>query len=187
MLHLKRIFSAVAFCGLLLVGSGAHAEEVKADVFMATDAGPGAKVGTVTITDMASKGGISDVHPGVVVVTDLAGLPPGLHGFHIHEKGDCSPVVKDGKAGPAMAAGGHYDPEKTGKHLGPDKGGHKGDLPVLSVGPDGKAKEKFTIKDLTAKEVKGRAVMIHAGGDNYSDEPLPLGGGGARIACGVFK
>ncbi len=28
--------------------------------------------------------------------------------------------------------------------------------------------------------------MIHAGGDNYSDTPEKLGGGGARVACGVI-
>ena len=63
-----------------------------------------------------------------------------------------------------------------------------GDLPVLTVGADGTAKEELTaphIKDLGA--VRGRALMIHAGGDNYADEPKPLGGGGARIACGVVR
>jgi Cu-Zn family superoxide dismutase len=41
--------------------------------------------------------------------------------------------------------------------------------------------------NLKLADVKGRAIMIHAGGDNYSDQPAPLGGGGARIACGVIK
>ena len=36
-------------------------------------------------------------------------------------------------------------------------------------------------------EIKGRSLMIHAGGDNYSDDPKPLGGGGARVACGVIE
>jgi Cu-Zn family superoxide dismutase len=35
--------------------------------------------------------------------------------------------------------------------------------------------------------IRGKALMIHAGGDNYSDRPAPLGGGGARIACGVIE
>jgi Cu-Zn family superoxide dismutase len=43
-----------------------------------------------------------------------------------------------------------------------------------------------TATRLTLKEVRGRSIMIHEGGDNYSDQPKPLGGGGARIACGVI-
>ncbi len=180
--RLKSIFSALLFVGLLLcLGSFAHAESTTATVYLATDKGDGEKVGTVTITDVAG------AEPSVSIATDLKGLPPGQHGFHIHEKGDCSPVEKDGKMGHAMAAGGHYDPTKTGKHLGPDGGGHRGDLPILTVGADGTAKATMTVKNLTAAELKNRSVMIHAGGDNYSDTPAPLGGGGARIACGTFK
>src|SRR5256885_2311209 len=82
-------------------------------------------------------------------------------------------------------------PEGTRKHSGPEGHGHLGhlgDLPVLTVGADGTAREELTaarIKDLGA--VGGRALMIHAGGDNYADEPRLLGGGGARIACGVLR
>jgi Cu-Zn family superoxide dismutase len=81
-----------------------------------------------------------------------------------------------------MAAAGHYDPANTGKHLGPHGEGHKGDLPVLTVDADGRA-----TTDVVAPDVKGHSIMIHAGGDSYSDQPAPLGGGGARIACGVAK
>jgi len=45
----------------------------------------------------------------------------------------------------------------------------------------------LVVPHLTVADVKGRSIMIHAGGDNYSDQPAPLGGGGARIACGVAK
>jgi Cu-Zn family superoxide dismutase len=86
-----------------------------------------------------------------------------------------------------MAAGGHYDPANTGKHLGPSGEGHKGDMPVLTVDASGKATKAVTTSHLTVADVKGRSIMIHAGGDNYSDQPAPLGGGGARIACGVAK
>ena len=93
-----------------------------------------------------------------------------------------------GNMKPALKAGGHYDPDKTGHHLGPNQhDGHRGDLPVLTVLPDGTVKTSFTIKNLKVKEIKNRSVMIHDGGDNYSDKPAPLGGGGARIACGVIK
>ena len=73
----------------------------------------------------------------------------------------------------------------TGRHAGPEGNGHKGDLPVLEVAADGSARVTLTAPRLTVADAQGRALMVHAGGDNYSDEPKPLGGGGARIACGV--
>jgi len=86
-----------------------------------------------------------------------------------------------------MAAGGHLDPAKTGKHLGPYGDGHLGDLPPLVVDADGTAMLPVLAPRLKVKDLKGRSIMIHAGGDNYSDQPKPLGGGGARVACGVIK
>lgn len=96
--------------------------------------------------------------------------------------------MKDGKASAAEAAGGHYDPHKTGKHAGPDGDGHLGDLPVLVVNNEGKAVTPVTASRLKSlDEIKDKALMIHVGGDNMSDQPKPLGGGGARFACGVIK
>ncbi len=86
-----------------------------------------------------------------------------------------------------LAAGGHFDPAGTAKHLGPAGAGHKGDMPVLSVDPDGKASTAVVAPHLKVADAQGHAIVIHAGGDNYSDQPAPLGGGGARIACGVVK
>jgi Cu-Zn family superoxide dismutase len=88
---------------------------------------------------------------------------------------------------PAGAAGGHFDPDNTGKHLGPMGEGHLGDLPVLEVANDGTASQTLTaprIKDVAM--LQGRSLMIHTGGDNYSDEPAPLGGGGSRLVCGII-
>ena len=65
--------------------------------------------------------------------------------------------------------------------------GHKGDVPVLTVDGKGRARKVVIAPHLTVADVKSRSIMIHAGGDNYSDQPSPLGGGGARIACGVIK
>ena len=180
MIRLKSLISVFTFFSLLLILAtvGRAAESTTAQVYLATDKGDGASVGTVTFTDSKD---------GVDITTNLMGLPAGVHGFHVHEKADCSPMEKDGKMAHAMAAGGHYDPAKTGKHLGPDGGGHKGDLPALTVAADGTAKLTLHIKGVKAEEFKNRSVMIHAGGDNYSDTPAPLGGGGARIACGIIK
>jgi Cu-Zn family superoxide dismutase len=85
------------------------------------------------------------------------------------------------------STGGHYDPAHTKKHLGPlSTAGHRGDLPVLVVDSRGDATEAVTAPHLTVAEIRG-SIMVHAGGDNYSDTPASLGGGGARIACGVIK
>jgi Cu-Zn family superoxide dismutase len=128
-----------------------------------------------------------DTPDGLVLQPNLHGLPPGAHGFHVHENADCRPEKKDGQSVAAGMAGNHYDPQNTGKHLGPSGSGHKGDLPVLRVDSDGVADEPLTVPRLTVKEIRDRALVIHAGGDNYSDEHQPLGGGGARIACGVLE
>jgi len=176
--HLQRIIGCLACLGLLFLSAPASAESATATLYKANDSGEGEAIGTVTFTDQDG---------GVNIQTDLKNLPPGQHGFHVHEHPSCTPSEKDGKPVVAGSAGGHYDPEKTGKHLGPEGGGHKGDLPVLNVAADGTAKETMHVKGLTASEIKNRALMIHEGGDNYSDTPLPLGGGGARIACGVIQ
>ena len=81
--------------------------------------------------------------------------------------------------------GGHLDPQKTGKHGYPWGDGHLGDLPPLYVGADGVATQPVLGPRLKLGDLKGRSLMVHAGGDNHADHPAPLGGGGARIVCGV--
>jgi Cu-Zn family superoxide dismutase len=85
----------------------------------------------------------------------------------------------------AEAAGGHYDPDKSGTHGAPWGRGHRGDLPALYVDSQGKATQAVLAPRLKPDEVRGHALMIHAGGDNHAEHPEPLGGGGARVACGV--
>lgn len=127
-----------------------------------------------------------DSPAGLVIQTNLTQLPPGPHGFHIHEKGSCAPAEKDGKMGAALAAGGHFNPKSAPNH-GTPLTGHMGDLPILQVETNGTAKVSLIAPRLKLADVQGLAIMVHAGGDNYSDHPKPLGGGGDRIACGVIK
>ncbi|TDQ59686.1 Cu-Zn family superoxide dismutase [Mesocricetibacter intestinalis] len=126
---------------------------------------------------------------GLVFTPELKGLPAGLHGFHIHQNASCAPLEKDGKLVAALAAGGHWDPEKSGQHGFPwQKDAHLGDLPALTVNADGTATNPVLAPRLTSLEqIKNHAIMIHVGGDNHSDTPAALGGGGARLACGVIK
>jgi superoxide dismutase, Cu-Zn family len=162
--------------GAIGKAAGATAE---ASVNSISAAGVGPNLGMVTFADTPG---------GLLITPKLSGLPPGQHGFHIHEKGDCGPGTNQGKTAAGFAAGGHYDPMHTKKHLGPlSTAGHRGDLPVLVVDSRGDATQAVTAPHLTVTEIRGRSIMIHAGGDNYSDTPAPLGGGGARIACGVIR
>jgi superoxide dismutase, Cu-Zn family len=163
----------------MALAAPAAAEQAAAEMHAVSADGVADPIGTIQLTDGDN---------GLVLETDLSGLPPGAHGFHLHTHGNCEPAHNDqGQMTAALAAGGHYDPDNTGKHAGPEGDGHKGDLPVLEVAPDGIAQVTLTAPRLTVTDARGRALMIHAGGDNYSDEPKPLGGGGARIACGVVN
>lgn len=175
---MRKVLVAAAVIGLLGAGS-ARAADLVATLAIATPEGAGETLGTVTVTLSAG---------GAVFTPALKGLPPGEHGFHVHANGDCGPSKNaEGQVVPAGAAGGHWDPDKTGKHAGPEGDGHLGDLPALAVAADGTATTPVTaprIRDLAA--LNGLSVMVHAGGDNYSDEPKPLGGGGMRMACGVL-
>ena len=114
-------------------------------------------------------------------------MPPGAHGFHLHENPSCDPGEKDGSVQPGWSAGNHYDPAKSGRHEGPQGAGHLGDLPILNVDEAGRAIGAVTAPRLKMSDLKGRAVIIHAGSDTYSDQPEKGGGGGARIACGVIQ
>jgi Cu-Zn family superoxide dismutase len=174
--------SALLACTLTAAAVTANAQtgdKLQAPMTLVTAAGPGKMIGSVTITESPH---------GLVFTPALTDLPAGPHGYHVHETGSCAVNEKDGKKVAAGAAGGHYDPNGTKQHLGPTGSGHLGDLPPLVVGGDGRATVPVTAPHLTRlAEVKGKALMIHAGGDNYADKPQPLGGGGARIACGVIQ
>lgn len=123
---------------------------------------------------------------GLVFTPALAGLPAGLHGFHVHEYPSCLPAEKDGKPVPGLAAGGHYDPHKTGQHGFPWGEGHLGDLPALYVDTEGNAVQPVLAPRLKLIDLVGRSLMIHVGGDNHADHPAALGGGGDRLVCGII-
>lgn len=130
---------------------------------------------------------ISETRYGLVFSPALAGLPPGLHGFHVHENPSCEAREKEGKMVAGLAAGGHYDPAGSKQHGLPWGSGHLGDLPALFVDATGTAANPVLAPRLKMSDLKGRSLMIHAGGDNHADHPAPLGGGGPRLVCGVIK
>lgn len=163
----------------LLLAQGIARADITVNMHAVDANGVGPSLGTV---------GISETPYGLVFTPALSGLAGGgsLHGFHVHVNPDCGPAEKDGKMVPALAAGGHYDPQDSKVHGTPWGNGHLGDLPPLFVDADGKASNPVLAPRLTWKDLKGRSLMVHAGADNHADHPAPLGGGGARIACGVI-
>lgn len=168
----------LGLAGALAIGSANAASETVAVNLVSADAAP-QPIGKVTI---------DETEYGLLFTPDLKSLPAGVHGFHVHQNGSCEAGESDGKKVAAQAAGGHFDPNKTNKHLGPyDDNGHLGDLPAIYVNADGTANYPVLAPRLKKlSEIKGHALMVHAGGDNHSDHPKPLGGGGDRMACGVI-
>ena len=117
----------------------------------------------------------------MMVHARVEGLKPGQeHGFHIHEKGDCS-------SGDGMSTGGHFNPgaKPHGRHDSSER--HAGDLPSLKSDAQGRADVKFQLKGLAigsgAADIVGKGLIVHAMPDDYSTQPT--GNAGARIACGV--
>lgn len=117
----------------------------------------------------------------VLMVANIQGLPPGLHGFHIHEKGDCS--APDG-----TSAGGHFNPHHHQHGMSHAMGGHAGDMGNLNADAAGNAQFKFELEGVeisnAANGILGRAVIIHAQPDDLHSQPT--GNAGARVACGVI-
>jgi Cu-Zn family superoxide dismutase len=137
----------------------------------------GAPLGIVTLRETPS---------GVLVTTDLKGLPEGDRGFHFHEKGVCNPADKFASAGGHFAAG-------SDKHgLMVEGGPHGGDMPNQHVGADGVLKTQILNTGVTLgkgsktlKDADGSALVIHSGADDYVSQPS--GDAGSRIACAVIS
>jgi len=159
------------------------AEEIVVEMHLISPKGVGKSIGSIALKDTANG----------FLALDFAmtgDIPPGGHGFHVHQNSSCDPAQNDSGMVAGLAAGGHYDPKGTGKHMGPSGDGHLGDLPILYVDVDeqGTTASSHTLvaPRLKLADVHGRSLMIHTGSDNFRDEPKPLGGGGPRIACGLI-
>lgn len=163
---------------LLAVLSGPALADLAIPMNLVDAQGGATPIGTVSVGESPY---------GLVFTPQLKGLPPGLHGFHVHENPSCAPKDKDGKPVAALAAGGHYDPRGSKRHGTPWGDGHLGDLPALYADADGNAGNPVLAPRLKLGDLGGRSLMIHVGGDNHADHPAPLGGGGARLACGVIQ
>jgi Cu-Zn family superoxide dismutase len=130
--------------------------------------------GTVTFTELEAG--------GVAVKLDLSGVPEGIHGFHVHEKGDCS-------APDATSAGPHFNPHGM-QHAGPnDVERHAGDFGNVVAPASGAVKTEILMGGISLKEgaidnAIGRGLILHAKRDDLTSQPT--GDAGGRIACGVI-
>ncbi|WP_156850852.1 superoxide dismutase family protein [Bartonella refiksaydamii] len=172
----RNILCLLSFLAFIDCDTIVFAKSVQVELYKLENRNVKKPIGTIEIEE--------NIH-GLIFVPNLSTLPEGLHGFHVHINPSCD--TKGDVIG--GAAGGHYDPDHTNKHLGPyNVNGHFGDLPALYVDDKGHSTMSVLaprIKKLS--EIKGHSLMIHLGGDNQSDKPLPLGGGGDRLACGIIK
>jgi len=162
----------ILFFGVLLSSGTVWAATAKAFI---DGTAPDSKIsGTVTLQDTTG---------GLLVEVHVQNAPPGLHGFHIHEKGDCAEM--------GDAAGGHYNPLGV-KHGLVTKdgfsGAHAGDFGNMEVDRNGLGVLKIVIPELKVKDgpypVNGRAVILHEKKDDFGQ---PTGNAGGRIACGVIQ
>lgn len=162
---------ATLSASLLLLGACASMDSrPSATATLAPTTGSTAS-GTVQLTQLADG--------SVQVKVDLTGVPAGVHGFHIHEKGDC------GDNG--NAAGGHYNPMST-QHGAPEADPHHaGDWGNVTANASGEVHTTFTTRSVTVEDgpatAAGHAIILHANPDDLKTQPT--GNAGARIACGI--
>lgn len=114
----------------------------------------------------------------VQVEGDISGLTEGMHGFHIHENGDCS-------APDASSAGGHFNPNNNDHGARTDSVRHMGDLGNIEADAQGNASVSFTDSVLVFNQIVGKAVIVHSGADDLTSQPS--GAAGSRVACGVIE
>ncbi|QKT06129.1 superoxide dismutase family protein [Gordonia sp. X0973] len=126
-----------------------------------------------------------------VTVTVTGGLTPGFHGMHIHSNGVCDPSGAE----PFSSAGGHLQVEGHTGHPS------SGDLVSIYIGANGEGATTTSSEAVTLKQITGKALVIHAGADNFGNIPdrysadgrpgpdektLMTGDAGGRAACGVI-
>ena len=140
--------------------------------------------GTKAGSKITGTAAFTQIPKGLQVVVKLANVPPGKHGFHIHEVGNCG----DG----GKAAGGHFNPDNVPHGFLPKDGfsrAHAGDFGNVDIGPDGTGSLDLMLMGLTlsgdsTRNVVGRAVILHEKPDDFSQ---PTGNAGGRIGCGIIS
>ena len=191
----RPVWTGLALAATLVLTACSTASNTAAPTSTASSAEPAAarSKGVQSIARLAStKGsqvtGTLQFFPlaegGVRVQGRVEGLAPNSeHGFHIHEKGDCS-------SGDGLSAGGHFNPaQQAHGKFGDSKAHHLGDLPSLDADTQGVATIDFVSKNLTldrgSNGILGRSLIVHNDPDDYTTQPT--GNSGARLACAVIE
>ena len=169
---MKQAFKLAA-CALLLSSCATMAPDSPPATAVVRPASGSQVHGTVKFTQVGTR---------VRIDAEIAALTPGLHGMHIHDKGDCS--TPD-----ATSAGPHFNPAAK-KHGAPDSlERHAGDLGNLKADEYGKATLSMMVDGISVGKgvdgVIGRGLIVHAGGDDLKTDPT--GNSGDRIGCGVIE
>jgi Cu-Zn family superoxide dismutase len=121
---------------------------------------------------------------GVHITGVIGSLPRGQPAaFHVHEKGDCSAVD-------ASSAGAHFNPLSQPHGRASAAAHHAGDMDNLQANAEGIAHVDVHLRGVTlgggaANDIAGRALIVHAGADDYRSQPA--GNAGARVACAVIR
>ncbi len=182
----------IAITGLLLAGCAST--PVAQTPASAASAAPAQSLSTAkkAVVHLASASGslvsgqltVAATTTGVHVTGEIGGLNANAeHGFHIHEKGDCSAVD-------ATSAGGHFNPEGTNHGRAGHGAHHAGDADNLVADSKGISRVDMHFSGVTlgggaANDIANRAMIVHAAADDYSSQPA--GNAGARVACGVIN
>ncbi|MDH3671353.1 MAG: superoxide dismutase family protein [Gammaproteobacteria bacterium] len=170
---MKRILLAIVIgiLGLIPFSGSAGADRATAEIVDQN----GAVIGNATLRAAPT---------GVLIMLEITSLTPGTHAIHLHNVGKCEPEF--------AAAKGHVNPHKRQHGLFNPEGPERGDLPNFFVAADRSARAEFytTLVSLdrgTAPllDKDGSALVIHENPDDHLTQPI--GGAGARIACGIIK
>ncbi|QIS16242.1 superoxide dismutase[Cu-Zn] [Nocardia arthritidis] len=210
---------AVAVFGLAACSNSQESSDVKGTtppVWTGASTPPNGQFGTETGTANANPGykvdlkdaagqsvataNITNVGNYLQVSVDAHGLRPGFHGLHIHQVGKCeanSVAPTGGPSGDFLSAGGHLQVGSANAHPS------SGDLTSLEIRSDGAGQLTTTTDGVTLKDIKGKAIIIHADADNFGNIPsryvradgvagpdestLATGDAGGRVACGVIQ
>ncbi len=173
-----KILVKTAFISLVLSAFlFAQSKSATTDILELNEKGVGKKIGTLTV---------KETKYGIEITVKASGLKSGKVGFHLHEKNDPKPTKNpDGSLLIGGGLGGHWDPDKTGVHAGPNGNGHRGDLEELIVKKDGTISQTVKSSRIKFSDIKGKGFVIHANPDNYMNEPVN-GGTGARVYTALF-
>jgi Cu-Zn family superoxide dismutase len=164
-------------CAVLLLAGCAQMKE------MMPGSGPAATATLAPTRGSSTSGTVRFVQTGntVQVSGEIRGLKPNSeHGFHVHEKGDCS-------SGDGMSTGAHWNPDNQphGRYDAPRH--HSGDLPSLRADGAGNAKFQFESSAFRvgsgSNDVIGKGLIVHRDPDDYTQ---PAGNSGPRLACAVI-